>query len=129
MSSIRELCVRRVELVAVAADKFAAMLDIVLFRTDQGGDPDRIRKSQKDRYADVGLVDKVIEFEPGKRCVGIKKVTTNEEFFNGHFPERPIMPGVLQVEAMAQVGGMIALQQPITDGKGDFFFTSVNKIK
>ena len=75
------------------------------------------------------LVDKVIEFEPGKRCVGIKKVTTNEEFFNGHFPERPIMPGVLQVEAMAQVGGMIALQPPITDGKGDFFFTSVNKIK
>ena len=54
---------RRVELVAVAADKFAAMLDIVLFRTDQGGDPDRIRKSQKDRYADVGLVDKVIEID------------------------------------------------------------------
>ena len=75
------------------------------------------------------LVDKVIEFEAGKRAVGIKKVTTNEEFFNGHFPERPIMPGVLQVEAMAQVGGMIALQEPITDGKGDFFFTSVNKIK
>jgi seryl-tRNA synthetase len=58
---MREL--RRVELVAVAADKFAAMLDIVLFRTDQGGDPDRIRKSQKDRYADVGLVDKVIEID------------------------------------------------------------------
>ena len=75
------------------------------------------------------LVDKVIEFEPGKRAVGIKKVTTNEEFFNGHFPLRPIMPGVLQVEAMAQVGGIIALQEPITDGKGDFFFTSVNNIK
>ena len=43
------------------------------------------------------LVDKIIEFEPGKRAVGIKKVTTNEEFFNGHFPNRPIMPGVLQV--------------------------------
>ena len=75
------------------------------------------------------LVDKIIEFEPGKRAVGIKKVTTNEEFFNGHFPLRPIMPGVLQVEAMAQVGGIIALQEPITDGKGDFFFTSVNNIK
>merc|ERR1719336_225898 len=75
------------------------------------------------------LVDKVIEFEPGKRAVGVKKVTVNEEFFNGHFPSRPIMPGVLQVEAMAQVGGIIALQQPITDGKGDFFFTSVNNIK
>jgi len=75
------------------------------------------------------LVDKVIEFEAGKRCVGIKKVTVNEEFFNGHFPERPIMPGVLQVEAMAQVGGIIALQEPVTDGKGDFFFTGVNNIK
>merc|ERR1719183_650463 len=75
------------------------------------------------------LVDKVIEFEAGKRAVGVKKVTTNEEFFNGHFPNRPIMPGVLQVEAMAQVGGMIALQEPITDGQGDFFFTSVNNIK
>ena len=75
------------------------------------------------------LVDKVIEFEPGKRAVGIKKVTTNEEFFNGHFPQRPIMPGVLQVEAMAQVGGLVALQEPITDGKGDFFFAGVNNVK
>ncbi len=75
------------------------------------------------------LVDKVIEFVPGKRAVGVKKVTTNEEFFNGHFPERPIMPGVLQVEAMAQVGGIIALQEPITDGQGDFFFAGVNNIK
>merc|ERR1719316_2509174 len=75
------------------------------------------------------LVDKIIEFEPGKRAVGIKKVTTNEEFFNGHFPERPIMPGVLQVEAMAQVGGIIALQPPVTDGKGDFFFAGVDNVK
>lgn len=75
------------------------------------------------------LVDKIIEFIPGKKAVGIKKVTANEEFFNGHFPLRPIMPGVLQVEAMAQVGGMIALQQPVTDGKGDFFFAGVNDVK
>ena len=45
----------------------------------------------------------MIEFEPGKRAVGVKKVTANEEFFNGHFPSGPIMPGVLQVGAMAQV--------------------------
>merc|ERR1712187_341639 len=75
------------------------------------------------------LVDKVIEFVPGKKAVGIKKVTTNEEFFNGHFPQRPIMSGVLQLEAMAQVGGIIALQEPITDGKGDFFFSGINKVK
>jgi len=75
------------------------------------------------------LVDKVIEFVPGKRAVGVKKVTTNEEFFNGHFPQRPIMPGVLQLEAMAQVGGIIALQEPVTDGKGDFFFAGVTDVK
>merc|ERR1719230_830986 len=75
------------------------------------------------------LVDKIIEFVPGKKAVGIKKVTVNEEFFNGHFPARPIMPGVLQVEAMAQVGGMVCLQEPVTDGKGDFFFAGVNNIK
>lgn len=75
------------------------------------------------------LVDKIIEFVPGKKAVGVKKVTTNEEFFNGHFPERPIMPGVLQVEAMAQVGGIVALQEPVTDGKGDFFFAGVNNVK
>jgi len=75
------------------------------------------------------LVDKIIEFIPGKKAVGVKKVTANEEFFNGHFPLRPIMPGVLQVEAMAQVGGMVALQEPVTDGKGDFFFAGVNNVK
>jgi len=75
------------------------------------------------------LVDKIIEFVPGKKAVGVKKVTANEEFFNGHFPQRPIMPGVLQVEAMAQVGGMVALQEPVTDGKGDFFFAGVNNVK
>ena len=75
------------------------------------------------------LVDKIIEFIPGKKAVGLKKVTVNEEFFNGHFPARPIMPGVLQVEAMAQVGGMVCLQEPVTDGKGDFFFAGVNNVK
>ncbi|KAL1496815.1 hypothetical protein AB1Y20_014401 [Prymnesium parvum] len=75
------------------------------------------------------LVDKVVEFVPGKKAVGLKKVTVNEEFFNGHFPQRPIMPGVLQLEAMAQLGGIIALQEPVTDGKGDFFFAGVNNVK
>lgn len=52
------------------------------------------------------MVDRVIEWEPGKRAVGLKNVTVNEPFFEGHYPEQPIMPGVLIAEAMAQVGGL-----------------------
>ena len=55
------------------------------------------------------LVDKIIEVEAGKRIVGVKNVTINEPFFQGHFPGHPIMPGVLIIEAMAQVGGLFAL--------------------
>lgn len=91
-------------------------------------DINKVKEILPHRYPFL-LVDKVIEFEPGKRAVGVKKVTANEEFFNGHFPARPIMPGVLQVEAMAQVGGIVALQEPVTDGKGDFFFAGVNNVK
>jgi len=54
------------------------------------------------------MVDRIIELEHGKRCVGIKNVTINEPFFQGHFPGHPVMPGVLIVEAMAQVAGIMA---------------------
>ena len=55
------------------------------------------------------LVDRILEVEEGKRIVGLKNVTINEPFFVGHFPGHPIMPGVLIIEAMAQVGGMLLL--------------------
>jgi 3-hydroxyacyl-[acyl-carrier-protein] dehydratase len=63
------------------------------------------------------LVDRIVAFEPGVRAVGIKNVTINEPFFQGHFPGRPIMPGVLIIEAMAQVGGVILLKLPETTGR------------
>jgi beta-hydroxyacyl-ACP dehydratase FabZ len=56
------------------------------------------------------LVDRILEIEEGKRIVGLKNVTINEPFFQGHFPGHPIMPGVLIVEAMAQVGGMLLMR-------------------
>lgn len=63
------------------------------------------------------LVDRILELEPGKRAVGIKNVTANEPFFQGHFPQRAVMPGVLIIEAMAQVGGVMILSVEEHRGK------------
>ncbi|MGI8788998.1 MAG: 3-hydroxyacyl-ACP dehydratase FabZ [Pyrinomonadaceae bacterium] len=57
------------------------------------------------------LVDKIVELEPRTRIVGIKQVTFNEHFFQGHFPDAPVMPGVLQIEALAQCGAILALRE------------------
>jgi 3-hydroxyacyl-[acyl-carrier-protein] dehydratase len=58
------------------------------------------------------LIDRILELEPQKRCVSLKNVTYNEEFFQGHFPNFPVMPGVLILEAMAQTSAMIFLSEP-----------------
>ncbi len=69
------------------------------------------------------LVDRLEELEAGKKCVGYKNVTINEPFFQGHFPDHPIMPGVLILEAMAQVGGayIAAISDDATRGKVTYF--------
>ena len=75
------------------------------------------------------LVDRITELEPGKRVVGIKNVTINEPFFQGHFPGHPIMPGVLVIEAMAQVGGMLLLGAVPDPESKVVYFTSLNNVK
>ncbi|MBD2464017.1 3-hydroxyacyl-ACP dehydratase FabZ [Oscillatoria sp. FACHB-1407] len=74
------------------------------------------------------LVDRIIEYVPGERAVGIKNVTFNEPHFQGHFPGRPIMPGVLIVEAMAQVGGIVLTQLPDIP-VGLFMFAGIDKVR
>ncbi|KAK3010754.1 hypothetical protein RJ639_011307 [Escallonia herrerae] len=101
------------------------------------------------------LVDRVIEYKPGVSAVAIKNVTINDNFFPGHFPERPIMPGVLMVEvlpacstgkfwqkecglltfallpdtAMAQVGGLVMLQPEVGGSRDSFFFAGIDKVR
>ncbi|MDE7298286.1 MAG: 3-hydroxyacyl-ACP dehydratase FabZ [Lachnospiraceae bacterium] len=67
------------------------------------------------------LVDRIEELEPGKRAVGKKCVSMNEPFFVGHFPGEPVMPGVLVIEALAQVGAVICLSMPENKGKKAYF--------
>ena len=88
---------------------------------------EEIQKLLPHRYP-FALVDRIIEYVPGERAVGIKNVTFNEPHFQGHFPGRPIMPGVLIVEAMAQVGGVVLTQLPEVEG-GLFVFAGMDKVR
>ena len=79
-----------------------------------------IMKILPHRYP-ILLVDRIVELEESKMAKGIKNVTINEPFFLGHFPDHPIMPGVLIVEAMAQVGGILAFKSAKVENKGVYF--------
>ena len=76
------------------------------------------------------MVDRILSIELGKRVVGLKNVTVNEPFFLGHFPSNPIMPGVLIIEAMAQVGGILALlSTPEHLGNPEVYLMSMDKVR
>ena len=88
---------------------------------------EEIQKLLPHRYP-FSLVDRIIEYVPGERAIGIKNVTFNEPHFQGHFPGRPIMPGVLIVEAIAQVGGVVLIQMLESEG-GLFLFAGIDKVR
>ncbi|HHP7229425.1 MAG TPA: 3-hydroxyacyl-ACP dehydratase FabZ [Xenococcaceae cyanobacterium] len=88
---------------------------------------EQIQQLLPHRYP-FALVDRILEYVPGERAVGLKNVTFNEPYFPGHIPGRPLMPGVLQIESMAQVGGTILMQIP--ELKGKFFaFAGIDKAR
>ncbi len=90
-------------------------------------DINEIMKLLPHRYPFL-LVDRIVEFEETKRVVAIKNVTANEPFFMGHFPQKPIMPGVLIVEAMAQAGGVLAFKS-FPEMKGSVFFIGIDNAR
>lgn len=102
---------------ALARDSMGPKLDIV-----------EIMKHLPHRYPML-LVDRVTEFEPGKRIVGVKNVSINESFFQGHYPGHPVMPGVLIVEAMAQVGGLLLMDQVEHPEDKVVYFMSLDKVR
>ena len=75
------------------------------------------------------LIDKVLELEPGKRILALKNVTINEPFFQGHFPDLPIMPGVLILEAMAQAGAVLTYESSFQKKKGLLYFMGMDKVR
>ncbi|MDJ0680224.1 MAG: 3-hydroxyacyl-ACP dehydratase FabZ [Xenococcaceae cyanobacterium MO_167.B52] len=88
---------------------------------------EQIQELLPHRYP-FALVDRILEYVPRERAVGLKNVTFNEPYFPGHIPGRPLMPGVMQIESMAQVGGTILMQIP--ELKGKFFaFAGIDKVR
>jgi len=105
---------------ASAADRLAVGVPIV--------DIQKIMEHLPHRYPML-LVDRVIELVPGKRIVGIKNVTINEPFFQGHYPGHPVMPGVLIIEAMAQVGGLLLMEAVENMAEKIVYFLTLDNVK
>ncbi len=90
-------------------------------------DTKQIRKILPHRYPFL-MVDKIIEMDEQK-IVAVKNVTINEPFFQGHFPDNPVFPGVMQIEAMAQAGGVLAISQQEDNEKWDTYFLRIDEAK
>jgi UDP-3-O-[3-hydroxymyristoyl] N-acetylglucosamine deacetylase / 3-hydroxyacyl-[acyl-carrier-protein] dehydratase len=115
------------------AGNVALVQALLAAESRQGGqapivDIQKIMQHLPHRYPML-LVDRIIEFEQGKRIVGIKNVTINEPFFVGHYPGHPIMPGVLIIEAMAQVGGLLIMDQIENLEEKVVYFMSMDNVK
>ncbi len=109
----------------------ARKLRRLLFRPADGSpvlEVERIFDFLPHRYPFL-LVDRILEFEPGRRILGLKNVTINEPFFNGHFPGHPIMPGVLIVEGMAQTGGLMLMNEVSDATTKLVYFMSIDDVK
>jgi UDP-3-O-[3-hydroxymyristoyl] N-acetylglucosamine deacetylase/3-hydroxyacyl-[acyl-carrier-protein] dehydratase len=91
-------------------------------------DINRILEVIPHRYPFI-MVDRILELEPRRRVVGLKNVTMNEPFFQGHFPGHPVMPGVLIIEAMAQAGGMLLMDELGTPDEKVVYFMSLDNVK
>ena len=87
-----------------------------------------IKRRLKHRYPFL-MIDRILELEEGVRCVALKNVTINEPIFQGHFPERPILPGVLIIEAMAQAGGIAGYSLYKNADSGITYLAGVDKVK
>ena len=98
-------------------------------KTDKVMDIQRIMKLIPHRYPFI-LIDRILEILPREKVVALKNVTINEPFFQGHFPENPIMPGVLIIEAMAQAGAVLAAKSLDKDFRDSLiFFMGIDKVK
>ncbi len=111
---------------AAAYQQTRSMVPPVIIPTGEGVmDNVEVQKVLPHRYPFL-MVDRVIGFEGDNKCTGVKQVTINEPYFQGHFPGHPIMPGVLQVEAMAQVASIVLLRRPENQGKIGYFMSADN---
>jgi len=111
----RALVKRNAEYLSMAPRPVAAEAGVL--------DINEIQRTLPHRYPFL-MVDRIIEFEEDRRAVGVKAVTINEPYFQGHFPGHPVMPGVLQVEAMAQVASIIMMRKPENIGKIGYFMSA-----